>query len=487
MKVIVIAALIAAMLTFANNFFQKDERIFDAEPYPTKLIHKTDLFSNHFDQGTHEEWASISIGTAAAGTPVKVMEPGRLQWYKIQLADGTMGWVPEENLQASKEGLIRRARNKHVHLWDNLDFRNRKTIKEVNGREWVTRLETASPKLSRGGTPMHFSRIRTEDGTSGWVDDYDIERVGWKQPRLIDRQEWRFNKSAFLADWQGKPVDEFIQKFAEPAAIQHNNGRDIYFFNNIFLYDGDRKEMGIQAIARSGVIEEIGRTGRVTKWIGYFPLSEALRIPFVINHIWGIFDLAHNDSYDNYGDAISRDLFDMPGWAKFIIAIVFIGIFLALFYIILYVPYFVTEKIAYRISLNRKLNNGIIGTIGTVGAIVLGYLYFVFVNVNIGVFNNWFLLHFLFALGMTVGFIGKWRNDLLYQRCQRCRYWSGTDNGSDLVSRTHKTLTTTYSSGRKTVDHGTAETWIDHRLCANNQCGFSWDVVRNYFSGWSRN
>ena len=50
-----------------------------------------------------------------------------------------------------------------------------------------------------------------------------------------------------------------------------------------------------------------------------------------------------------------------------------------------------------------------------------------------------------------------------------------------------KARTTTYSSGRKTVDHGTAETWIDHRLCANNQCGFSWDVVRNYFSGWSRN
>jgi len=481
MKIVAILASVAFVITLAVNIFHKDQRVFNSEPYSTKLIKKADMFSNHFTKGANEEWASMPVGTAAAGTPVKVME-GYSKWYRISLPNGTMGWVQEENLQPSEGGLIRRASNKTVGVWATPEKKKGNLVTDVGGREWVTRLGHTSVKQSRGN--WGFTKIKTSDGKVGWIDDYDIERVGWKQPRLIDKKIWRFDKSSFVSDWQGKPVEDFIKKFSEPDAIQNDKGNKIYTFNNIFLYDGDRKEIGIKAITKAGNIEEIGRTSRVTKWIGYFPLTGALRSSFVMNRFWDFFDLKAHSWRDKYGDQISEKYFSLPKWASIVLLILFIAMFLALFYVVLYVPYFVVQKIAYRISLNRKLKNGIILTIAGTGGAVLGYIYFMFIAVNIGVIHNWFIIFLLFAIGMTYGFIGKWKSDLLYNRCVQCRYWSGTDNGSDLVSRTHRTLTTTHSDGHRTREKGTQEVWLDHRLCANKQCGYAWDVVRTFWSGW---
>lgn len=486
MKFVFGAGLLTLLLTVASFLFTSDERVFNGDPFPSRLIRKAELYSNHFRADTRENWTSMAIGTAPAGTAVSVMEEGPSQWYKIQLPDGTMGWVEESALQPSDGGLIRSPQHRSVHLWDSLDKAGRTIVAEVPGRDWVTRIDHAGARHGSGGTEVTYSRVRTADGAVGWVYDWDVERIGWKQPRLIDRREWRFNKAGFVADWTGKPIAAFLDAFAEAAARVRRNGADVYYFNNIFLYDGDRKEMGIQAVTRDGVIESFERSGRITKWIGLFPLSETLRMPVIMNGIWDILDLGANHSYDAFGDRTAAIDLDLPTWASVAIAVLFAGFYLAMIYLILFVPFWVSNGIAWRISQNRNLANGVILTIAAATGLVLSYLYFVFTNVNIGLFNNWFVLHVLFVVGMTLGFLGKWRGDLMYRRCAQCRYWSGTDNGSDLLSRTHQTLTTTYNTGRKTVDKGTQEVWVDHRLCENPQCGNRWDVIRTFFTGWSR-
>ncbi len=485
MRSVIIAGSLALILTLAVNFVQKDGRVFNSEPYASKLTKSAELYSNYFRTAVREDRSSTLVGKAPAGTPVKVMEEYN-HWFKISLPSGNMGWIDEDNLAFSPGALTKHYHNALCALYDKPDTRNGKLLKKINSREWLIRLEHKTIKTPRSTNSVDYSKVKAADGTTGWIKEYHLERVGWEQPRLIKRRDWHFDKNAFISHWKGKSIEDFIAKFSEPSGIKNDKATKTYFFNNIILFDAEHKETGIQATAKDGIIEDFNRTGRTVKWIGYFPLSDVLRSSFVMNGLWGIFDLTSHKSYDKYGDELSKELFNLPKWASIILLILFMIAFLALFYLIMYVPYFVAHKIAYHYSLNRSLANKIILTIAAICSLVLGYLYFVFTNVNIGVFNNWFLLHFLFAVGMTIGFISKWRSDLLYVRCAKCRFWSGTDNGSDLVSRTDKTLTTTYADGHKTRDKGVEEVWIDHRLCANEECGFAWDIRRTWFSGWSR-
>jgi len=484
MKIVIILSIIAAILTGIVNIFQFDERVFNSEPFMSSLIKDTEIYSYPSLKGSTDEWSSVPIGQALAGSRVNVLE-NHFSWYKILLNNGTMGWVKETNLQASKGALTKHYNNPLCALFDKPDAREGKVLKRIDKREYLTILEHKNVRQSPTNI-VPYSKVKAADGTIGWIKDYHLERIGWKQPRLINRRNWRFSKASFISDWQGRDISDFINKFSEPSAIKMIDKGKIYFFNNIYLYDGTRKEMGLQAKTTDGKIESFDRTGRITKWIGYFPFSETLRSSILMNNFWDIFDLAGHKSYDKYGDAVKKTLFEMSTWVRVLILIVVSATFLALFYLILYLPYFITHKIAYHYSLNRKLANKIILFIAASGAIVLGYFYFVFINVNIGVFNNWFLLHFLFALGMTIGFIGKWRTDLLYKRCAQCRDWSGVSNGSEKIGSIEKTLVTTYSDGHKTTEKGVEEHWIDHRICTNQDCGLTWDVYRTFWSGWSR-
>ena len=72
------------------NVFQKDRRIYEAEPYASVIIEDADLMSNHRWRGASDDWVSRVVGQVSAGTPVQVME-GHSEWYKILMDDGTMG------------------------------------------------------------------------------------------------------------------------------------------------------------------------------------------------------------------------------------------------------------------------------------------------------------------------------------------------------------------------------------------------------------
>jgi hypothetical protein len=270
-----------------------------------------------------------------------------------------------------------------------------------------------------------------------------------------------------------------MDKFAEPYAIKDEGDSRIYIFSNIFLYNEAKKEIGVQVVTKDGIIDDFKYSGRKRNWIGYFPLSQQLRMPFVMNSIWDIFSIGEKEALDEYGDRTHEQLFNVPRWLSILLLILFIISFLALYFLVFYVPYFIAHKITYWQSLNTKLSNGVILTIAIVSGTVLGYPYFVFCNANIGVFNEWFIVHFLFVTGMALGFIQMWNNDLKYVRCSACRFWSGIHNGSELVSKVEST--TTYSDGRK--ERGTKEVWIDYRLCNRTECGHEWKIRRTRYSG----
>ncbi|HEY9115732.1 MAG TPA: SH3 domain-containing protein [Bacteroidales bacterium] len=471
-----ILAALALILIVLNIVTSSDKRNFDAEPYNTQLINQAELYSNSRLPGQTDKMASVLVGSAPAGTKIEVLEPGILDFYKVMLPDGTMGWVEGKNIKQSETVMVKYISDAACGLWDAPNYVKGKQIRRISEREMLTIID--GPE--QVNNTLAFYKVKDKNDTIGWINESYLSPMGWEVPRFVDRKTWRYKKDSFEEDWIGKPVGEFIEKFAEPGAIKNESGKKTYYFNNIYLYKDDHKYIGQQLVTQNGIIEEVKYSGTDTKWTGYFPLSNELRSNFFMNTIWDLANFRDYERLDKYGDSKATQ-FDSK-WVRILVAILFIILILSLFYIILYIPYFVTDKTASRLSLNPKLSNSIIKTIVLVGTAVLGYLWFVFISVNIGVFNEYFLIFMLFSLGMAMGLIGMWSSSLLYNRCRKCHLWTGSDNGSEMVAAYDHTRTSTGSSGYSKSEHGRSEIWIDHRLCTN--CGFMWDIRRRFWSGW---
>ncbi|MCD6182153.1 MAG: hypothetical protein J7K89_07175 [Candidatus Cloacimonetes bacterium] len=73
---------------------------------------------------------------------------------------------------------------------------------------------------------------------------------------------------------------------------------------NIFQYDGDRVEIGMQVTVADDKIEAINRSHRITKWIGKFPLGSALRSPLLKNMLWNIYKLEKQVLREMFSDGV---------------------------------------------------------------------------------------------------------------------------------------------------------------------------------------
>ena len=484
MKILRILALIGFAITLFANLFNIDKTKYNAEPYPSRLVNDVTLYSGPSTKTASEKRVSVVVTEAKAGTPVQIMEAYH-SWCKVQLPSGEMGWTEEANLQIPSHALTRNPTDPGCGLYETPDYREGKQLIRFKKRSYLQILEHKTVKPAVGRETL-YAKAKAPDGTIGWIRKNNFETAGWEQPRRIKRKDWRYEKNPFIKKWTGKDIDKLIKKYAEPTAIGKENGKLIYYFNNLFLYEKDRVEMGLQMKTADGKIEEISRSHRIVKWIGKFPLSAALRSSFIMNNFWDFFSFGELNSYDKYGDKVNEQKIKRGTWYWWIIVIILGSALLSMFYVIVALPYMIMDKVAYHFSLDKSKSNGTILMIAATGAIVLGYLYFVLMNTNFGAYNNWFLLHFLFCLGLTTGFISKWRGDLMYKRCQRCRFWSGTHDRSELIGATETTHTTTYSSGRKEVEKGTTEYWVDYQYCNRTECGYRWTVRRTVWSGWRR-
>jgi len=482
MKIVKILAIIGFILFLMFNFLQYDKTIYKTKPALSKLTKDAELYSNSCTPSASEKRVSVSVATVSAGTPVQIMET-YLSWCKVQLSDGTMGWTEERNLEITASALCRYPHNPFCAIYEEPKTDSKQLLR-LKKRTYLQILAHQDVTASRG-YETGFTKVKAPDGTIGWIKDYHLERAGWEQPRRIKRKEWRYTKDSFNKKWIEQDFEKFTKKFAEPAAMKNEEDKQIYYFNNIFLYDKDRVELGLQVTVSNHKIEAVNRSHRITKWIGKFPLSSFLRSSLLNNHFWYFFSLGEKQSYDKYGDEVKPKA-QRKGIIRWIFMIVFGAIFLTFYYSLVAVPYFIWDKFTRKQSLDTSKSNGQIKFIATTGAIVLGYLWFVFLNVNFSAFFNWFALHFLFCIGLTIGFIDKWVSDLMYKRCSRCRYWSGKNESSELLGVTEHTKTTTYSDGHKTHEKGKTEHWRDYQYCERTECGHRWHIDRTWWSGWRR-
>ena len=475
-----IVAIIFLILLFTTN---TDERVFNAEPTAATIATQADMYSYHRFKGQNENYASEYLSTVPAGQEVSIMEVWS-DWYKILLKNGNMGWIESKNVKRTKRTLVTYTSNAWCKLYSTHSNDKDKIVKDFEKPEWIERIDSYVDKRNVNNQ-VEFEKVKTEDGTTGWIRSYFLDQVGIEQIRFIDRSNWQYNRDSFIDTWKGENIDKFIEEFSEPMAIKIEPENKVYYFSNIYLYKNEDKFIGVKLTVDNGTINEINPIGYTSKWIGYFPFADDLRFPFVINNIGDLFDLSAWKGYDERGENNEEGI-DLPDWIQIPLAILFIVSLFAFVYTIMYVPYFISDKIAHQFSLSPKYSNRIVLLFSSILGVVLGYFWFVFSSVSINVFNEWIFFHFFFVLGMTIGYIQMWKSKLMYVRCQRCGQWTGVHDGSELISSSDISRTVTYSSGRRETSSGKEEVWIDFRKCINDGCGNAWSILRRWFSGFYR-
>lgn len=273
----------------------------------------------------------------------------------------------------------------------------------------------------------------TEDGTEGWLMSSYLYRVVLDPFRFISRKEWSFRMGDFLEEWKGRSIENFTEKFKEPSGIKIVKGQKICYFNNISLFDKNNEYYGVRVYLKDSLIENIDAGALKTSWVSYLPLSSALRINIIGNYLgnW-------NYMFEGGGDPdrIHIDIRDyMPNRLAYIIYLLVFVIGLVILYYILKIPFIIVNKVTHKQSRNRKLFNKRILLYAILGSIILGYVYSLIVLVNFYPFNNYFFIIALFCFGMIVGNIGKWRNNLDYNRCDAatCYRWTGEHSWTEYL------------------------------------------------------
>jgi hypothetical protein len=156
---------------------------------------------------------------------------------------------------------------------------------------------------------------------------------------------------------------------------------------------------------------------------------------------------------------------------------------LAVLYSVLSIPFFFVNKMVFRKSMNRELFNGRIMLYATLGSIVLGYAFYLLMVMNVYPFRDSFWITSLFCLGMILGNISKWRNDLDYNRCnaKSCHQWTGEHVWTEYLGGSTVTQTVRYSNGASETNKQTTRRYRDYRKCS--ACGNEWSIVRTEVFG----
>ena len=138
---------------------------------------------------------------AVMGTPVKVLDNSD-DWYRVQLPDDYIAWVPESSLTFRSEAQMqqwRQARRCVVTVYDT------RMVTKPHGDETVSDLVLsgiAEFRAERDG----WVQLRTPDGRTGWVESSAIADLAqWKQQpmdlALVERTARRMMGSGYL--WGG--------------------------------------------------------------------------------------------------------------------------------------------------------------------------------------------------------------------------------------------------------------------------------------------
>lgn len=455
----------------------------EVQPTPAEIGTAGKLYSNRSLSTSNTKYYSEEIATLKPGTPVTVLETGHWEDFKVQLPNGTMGWLDAQNLKPAKHTYIKHnaaGPNKNITANRVIAGANRKTVKEVTEKTGVTRLEELP--ATKDSKNIAWTKVRTDDGIEGWIMSDYLNRIVQDPPRFINRKKWTYQKEYFEKHWTGKPIEKLIKKYKEPSGIKiiDSNSR-VYYFNNIFLINDNRMGIGIKVSTQNGEVSAVDYGTKKKCWACYVPLSSVFRINLIANHV-GNWDYIMENDYNPYEKGY--DLREhMPNWLATVIFILVFILFLVILYYILKIPFIIVNKITYKQSLNRELFNRRILFYAVTGTLILGYLYYLIMITNIYPFKDYFFITSLFYLGMLLGNINKWRNDLDYVRCDaaKCHQWTGVSNGTEFLGGTTETQHIRHGDGTTETNRRTTRRYRDYRKCT--ACGHEWSIVRTEVVG----
>lgn len=478
-KHIGIYRLIAVPILFIIFFFFSisDRSINEKHIKTSATLRETSTLytSEHVNNYTNEDYHSTSFSTAEAGSPVMILESPDGFGIKIQLQDGRTGWIKRENLEPVTETYVRHKRpSNNRHISKTRSIGQRDIVYTVNKKTAVTRLE----EIKDGSND--WTKVRTKDGTEGWIMSsylyqYDISHYRW-----IDRKDWRFPLKQFTNKWSDKKIETFSNKFKEADAIDVNDSSKIYYYNNITLLDKKWKKAryGLKIEVMDNTISKIETMASIRNWSAYLPLSSILQMNFFSNHLGN-----YRHIFESKEVPLHEETAIKSKAIRTIVAILALIILLLILYSILEFPYHFINKYTLHKSEDIQLANAKIYMIAIVSTLVLAYPWYVFLVTNIQPYLGGFWITSLFCLGMILGNIRQWKHNLDYNRCdaEGCRQWTGSDNGTDFLGGHTTEQTITYSNGTKERNTQTVRHYIDHRLCTN--CGHTWKVKRTEVFG----
>ena len=135
------------------------------------------------------------------GAPVKVLEK-RDDWYRVQMADDYIAYVPESSLAFKNDVQMKNWRKAKRYIVTAYDSR---LVTEPHGDETVSDLVMGNI-VEFKSTQGNWYKVATPDGRTGWVDGTDIAELSqWSQQGFsaaqIEKTARRMMGSSYL--WGG--------------------------------------------------------------------------------------------------------------------------------------------------------------------------------------------------------------------------------------------------------------------------------------------
>ena len=191
-------AILAAMLKAGYNYTEKITVLEDAIPAARKwALVKLSIATLRTEPKHSAEMATQGI----MGAPVKVLEKSG-EWYRVQMADDYIAYVPESSLSFKTEAQMKAWRKAKRYIVTAYDSR---LVTEPHGDMTVSDLVMGNIlefKTAQGG----WLKLATPDGRVGWVDAADCAELSqWSQQGFsaaqIEKTARRMMGSSYL--WGG--------------------------------------------------------------------------------------------------------------------------------------------------------------------------------------------------------------------------------------------------------------------------------------------
>ena len=191
-------AIQAAMLKTGIKYTDKVTVLEDGIPATRKwALIKLSIATLRTDPKHSAEVATQGI----MGSPVKVLQKAD-DWYRVQMADDYIAYVPESSLAFKTEAQMNAWRKAKRYIVTAYDSR---LVTEPHGDETVSDLVMGNIlelKTSQGG----WFKLATPDGRTGWVDGADVAELSqWSQQEFsaaqIEKTARRMMGSGYL--WGG--------------------------------------------------------------------------------------------------------------------------------------------------------------------------------------------------------------------------------------------------------------------------------------------